>query len=125
MKFKTKVFGIQFEKENINGRIYDKDAVNEAIKSKSNFFVTKSTYSEKITIDEICAIATNPSIEDNSLYIEISMLNTPKANLLKDDLENHPETICITPVGKGVIIDGVVTDYSISYFTFSDATKCT
>lgn len=123
MTFKAKVFGIQFDTPNLNGRIYVREDIEKSISKQSQFFVAFESYTPAVSVSEICGYA-KPSMEPDGLWVEVSMLNTPKANDIKTVLENYPDKLCITPVGVGLVEDGVVRDFALSHFTFSDASKC-
>jgi len=114
MKIKTKL--IEFEKENRNGRIYPKELMNsvmEQLKSKNSPLygeLGQDNNSFDISLKNISHTIENIYVDDNSIYGNIRILDTPKGKIVKE-LLNNSQSIGIASRGMGSInSDGTVSD---------------
>lgn len=69
---------------NSSGRIYSREVVEKAIEDITYKYGTpdKDSYGLKINLDKVTHKATNFIIENNKLYCDITVLNTPMGQIL-------------------------------------------
>ena len=85
-----KAFLEKADTPNKNGRIYPKQLLEKIANQKGvyGYFIDRNHEPEIQTISDISHKIDRLFIENDSLYAEISVLNTPNGNLLKEHLEN-------------------------------------
>ena len=120
MKIRTKL--IEFDKENRNGRIYPKYLITPMVEQMK---VRNPLYGEfgqdgdvtDISLTNISHTIENITVDDNSIYGDINILNTPNGQIVKN-LLNDNQSIGVASRGTGSINeDGTIgADYKLLTF---------
>lgn len=125
MKFTTKL--IEFDKENRNGRIYPKELMNpimEQLNNKSTIYgeLGQDNASMDVTLSNVSHTVENIYINDNAIYGDIRILDTPKGKIVKELLNNN-QTIGVASRGMGTINNDGTISSNYKLFTFDLVTN--
>ena len=103
-------------KRNKNNRIYTRECIDRALKEyegKEILGVINAPTSSTIDLSDVAFTTSEHFVQDDILWAKkVKLLTTPAAQRLIEIMQTGV-SVCIRPVGTGVIRDGFVEDYKI------------
>ena len=101
------------------GRIYPPEVVAQIMQKMQEGDILVTSESNEfpnlnVSMERVVGKVINPQIEDNVLSAEVRMLESPSQHILSRLMEAKiPFDLCTA--GTGMVVDGMVQDYSLSY----------
>lgn len=126
---KYKIEGLEFSKPNKNGRIYERQSVENAFENASKPIFVQVDVPEDSTVhmDKICAKIINWEIDDEGVTADVEILNTPMGEIIQALLDTKINLEMVS-CGFGKLTTDengihVVSDYQLTSLAFVPPAK--